>query len=259
MSRSLAGRTVLISGSGSGLGQATAVAAAKAGAHVIVTSLGDNGEETVAMIAKVGGRASWLQLDVTERAAVEAAVEKAVALTGRLDGVVHNAVARLAFDDPKEVLVGELTRELWEHEAAVSMRGAFYLARAAFPHLAAATDGGRLVLVTSTAGIEGTPYHPAYAACKGALRALAKSLAREWGPLGVTVNLVSPTAATATQAAMWQLYPELRETTKKLTALGFIGEPERDVGPVFVFLLDGASHYVTGQTLLVDAGRYMAF
>jgi 3-oxoacyl-[acyl-carrier protein] reductase len=125
------------------------------------------------------------------------------------------------------------------------------------PRLAEAR--GRLILVTSSAGVEGTPTQPAYAACKGALRAMTKSLAREWGPLGITVNTVSPFVATPSFNAFWEKNPELKEEGVKMTALGYIGEPEDDVAPVFVFLLSDAAHYVTGQTYSVDSGRYMSF
>lgn len=257
MSAVLEGRTVLISGAGAGLGRGVAVACAKAGAHVIVTSLSENGQETSAEIAEAGGASTWVRCDVSDGAAVEHAVAEAVRVTGRLDAVVHNAFARMRTDDPRNASVAELTRELWEHEASVSLRGAYYLAHAAYPHLAAAK--GRLILLTSTAGVEGTPTQPAYAACKGALRALTKSLAREWGPDGITVNAVSPYVTTPSFSAWWDKNPALKRAGEKLTALGYIGDPEPDVAPVFVFLLSDASHYMTGQTFSVDAGRYMTF
>lgn len=256
MSGDLSGRTVLITGAGAGLGRGIALAAGKAGAHVIVTSLSENGRETAAGVEAAGGAATWVQCDVTARAAVEHAVAEAVRLTGRLDGIVHNAFARPRFDDPRGASVAELPRDLWEHEASVALRGAYYCARAAFRHLA--ETKGRLVLLTSTAGIEGTPTQPAYAACKGALRAMTKSLAREWGPAGITVNALSPYVETPSFSSWWDKNPELKAAGERLTALGYIGQPEEDVAPVFVFLLGAASHYVTGQTFSVDAGRYMS-
>ena len=150
-----------------------------------------------------------------------------------------------------------LPRDLWEHEASVALRGAYYCAHASYPHLKAAC--GRLILVTSTSGIEGTPTQPAYAARKGALRALTKSFAREWGRNGINVNAVSPYVTTPSFSAWWDKNPELKKQGERLTALGYIGDPEADVAPAFVFLLGHASHYVTGQTLSVDAGRYMSF
>jgi 3-oxoacyl-[acyl-carrier protein] reductase len=256
MSGALDGRTVLITGAGAGLGRGIAIAAGKAGAHVIVTSLSDNGLETATAIEDADGIATWIKCDVTDRAAVERAVAQALQITGRLDALVHNAFARPKFDDPRAASVAELPEELWQHEASVAMRGAYYCAKAALAHLI--ETKGRLILLSSTSGVEGTPTQPAYAACKGALRAMTKSLAREWGPFGVTVNAVSPYITTPSFDAWWAKNPELKVEGEALTALGYIGDPETDAGPPFVFLLSDASHYMTGQTLFIDSGRYMS-
>jgi 3-oxoacyl-[acyl-carrier protein] reductase len=256
MSAPLGGRTVLITGAGAGLGRGIAIAAGNAGAHVIVTSLSDNGLDTAETIEAAGGIATWVKCDVTDRPAVERAVAEAIRITGRLDGLVHNAFARPRFDDPRSASVAELPEDLWHHEASVALRGAYYCAKAGLSYLI--QTKGRLILLSSTSGVEGTPTQPAYAACKGALRAMTKSLAREWGPLGVTVNAVSPYITTPSFEAWWAKNPELKAEGESLTALGYIGDPEADAGPPFVFLLSNASHYITGQTLFIDSGRYMS-
>jgi 3-oxoacyl-[acyl-carrier protein] reductase len=257
MSGVLHGRTVLVTGAGAGLGRGVSVAAGKAGAHVIVTSLSDNGVGTATEIQDAGGIATWIKCDVTARDEVEHAVAEAVRSTGRLDAVVHNAFARPLFDDPRTASVAELPEDLWHYEASVAIRGAYYSAHAGFPHLV--KSKGRLILLSSTSGVEGTPTQPAYAASKGALRAMTKSLAREWGPLGITVNAVSPYITTPAFDKWWARNPELKREGVGLTALGYIGEPEPDAGPPFVFLLSDASHYLTGQTFFVDSGRYMSY
>ena len=136
------------------------------------------------------------------------------------------------------------------------MRGAYYCAQAAFQHLVDAK--GRLILFSSGGGIEGSGDKPSYSAAKGALRALTKSLAREWGPLGVTVNAVSPFASSPSFEAAWQKNPEGKEKTLRLTALHHLGNAEDDVAPPIVFLLSDMSHYITGSTIMTDGGRYLA-
>lgn len=252
----LDGRTVFITGAGAGLGRGTALAAADAGAHVVVTSLSENGRDTAAEIADRGGVATWIACDVSDQDAVGAAVERAVELTGRLDGMVHNAFARPRWDVDGARELERFPLELWEHEVSVSLRGAYFCALAAFPHLVASK--GRLILLTSAGGIEGDRDKPAYGACKGALRAMTKSLAREWGPLGVTVNAVSPFATSPSFERGWKENPKAKEVTQRLTALHRLGEAEQDVAPPIVFLLSDLSRYVTGTTLMADGGRYLA-
>jgi NAD(P)-dependent dehydrogenase (short-subunit alcohol dehydrogenase family) len=252
----LEGRTVLITGAGAGLGRGTALAAAAAGAHVVVTSLSENGRETAAAIADRGGLATWVACDVSDQQAVERAVERAVEATGRLDAVIHNAFARPQWADPDARTPEYLTPELWEHEVSVSLRGAYFCAVAAFPHLAATK--GRLILLTSAGGIEGDADKPAYATCKGAIRAFTKSLAREWGPVGITVNAVSPFASSPSFDRWWSENPGAKDATLRLTALRRLGDAEADVAPPIVFLLSDLSAYVTGTTLMSDGGRYLA-
>jgi len=256
MSTVLEGRTVLITGAGAGLGRGMALAVADAGAHVFVTSLSDNGRETAAEITSHGGAASWVACDVSDRRAVEHAVAEAVRVTGRLDGMIHNAFARPRWDEHGARTVAELPLDLWEHEVSVSLRGAYHCSVAAFPHLAAVR--GRLILLTSGGGIEGSGDKPSYSACKGAIRAMTKSLAREWGPLGITVNAVSPFAVSPSFERGWKDNPNAKEMQLRLTALHHLGQAEEDVAPPVVFLLSDASHYITGQTLMTDGGRYLA-
>jgi NAD(P)-dependent dehydrogenase (short-subunit alcohol dehydrogenase family) len=256
MTAVLEGKTVVITGAGAGLGRGMALAAAEAGAHVIVTSLSENGRETTAEILERGGHATWVTCDVSNRGDVERAVAEAMRLTGRLDGIVHNAFARPRWDEPGAKSVAELPLPIWEHEVSVSLRGAYYCAQAAFPHLLATK--GRLVLLTSGGGIEGSGDKPSYGACKGAIRALTKSLAREWGPLGITVNAVSPFANSPSFEEGWKRNPNAKAEQERLTAVGYLGDGEADVAPPVVFLLSDASQYVTGQTLMTDGGRYLA-
>ena len=243
---------MLVTGAGGGVGRGIALAAAAQGAHVVVTSRGENGAETAALITARGDTAEWVRCDVTRQSEVVAAIDAAVASTGGLDALVHNATSHKSSEPAR---VEAVDRELWDAHAGVSLRAAYYCAVAALPHLEARR--GRLLLMTSPAGMEGSANLPVYGIVKGALRGFAKSLAREWGPLGVTVNLVSPLAATpALEQAMVE-DPAMEARLAARIPLGRLGDSEADIGPVVAFLLGDGAGYITGQTVVVDGGRFL--
>jgi NAD(P)-dependent dehydrogenase (short-subunit alcohol dehydrogenase family) len=249
---SLVGRSVLITGAGRGLGRGVALACAAAGADIVVASPGENGAETVAEIEARGGSATWARCDATVATDVEAAVAAAVDRNGGLDVVIHNATSRRSSDP---VQLEDVDDALWRDHASVSLRGAYHCARAALPQLRARR--GRLILMTSTAGIEGSAMLPVYSTVKGALRGFAKSLAREWAPFGVTVNAVSPLAETPAMTSAYEKDPTLEARLARVVPMGHLGDPEAELGPAIVFLAGEGAGYITGQTLAVDGGRFM--
>jgi 3-oxoacyl-[acyl-carrier protein] reductase len=151
--------------------------------------------------------------------------------------------------------LAEVTKEEWREHSDVSLLGVYHCATSALPRFPA--RGGRFVVMTSPAGMEGTPMNPLYGVVKGALRGFAKSLAREWAPLGHTVNAVSPLAATEALDQAFLNDPTLRARLTAKVPLGWFGDPLLDIAPPVLFLLSDASGYVTGQTLVVDGGRFM--
>jgi 3-oxoacyl-[acyl-carrier protein] reductase len=166
--------------------------------------------------------------------------------------MVHNATSRRS-SEPDQI--ADLDAAVWEDHAAVSLRGAFHCAQAALPHLRA--SGGRLVLFTSPAGMDGSAMLPAYSIVKGAVRGLAKSLAREWAPIGVTVAVVSPLAETPALTAAFEHDPAMEARLAARVPMGRIGDPETDIGAVVAFLIGPGAGYITGQTIVVDGGRFM--
>jgi NAD(P)-dependent dehydrogenase (short-subunit alcohol dehydrogenase family) len=237
------GRTILVTGAGAGIGAAIAEAAVAQGDRVIVAAPHDNGIEVADRIG-----AEFVRCDVTDRDQVEAAF----AAAGTVDGVVHNATSRLSNVPAK---LAEVTTDEWRVHADVSLLGAWHCATAALPRLR--EGGGRFVVMTSPAGMEGSPMNPLYGVVKGGLRGFAKSLAREWAPLGHTVNAVSPLAATGALTQAFANDPTLEGRLTAKVPLGWFGDPLQDIAPPVLFLLSDAARYVTGQTLVVDGGRFM--
>jgi 3-oxoacyl-[acyl-carrier protein] reductase len=189
--------------------------------------------------------------DVTSSTQVEGAVAEAVNRFGRLDAMIHNATSRRS----SEVgTIDAMSDEVWADHVAVSLDGAYNCARAALPALK--EHQGRLVVMTSPAAMEGSPKLPAYAAVKGALRGFVKSLAIEWGPLGVTVVAVSPLAMSPALENAYRENPELEARLRQLVPIGRVGEPGDDIAPVIAFLAGDGSRYITGQTIVVDGGRF---
>ena len=248
--QTLAGKVVVVTGGGAGLGREICVDLAAAGASVVIASLSSNGAETAALVDAVGtGR--HVTADVGVQADMQRVVDTAIAEYGGLDAIVHNATSRHSSGVES---IDDLTDAVWDDHVAVSLRGAYHCAVAGFAALR--ESGGRFVVMTSPAGIEGSAARPAYSAVKGAVRGLVKSLALEWGPHGITVVGVSPLAVTPAMASAYQAEPALEERLNALVPLGRVGDLATDIAPVVRFLLEDGSRYITGQTIVVDGGRF---
>ena len=243
--------TVLVTGSGAGVGLGIARALASDGAHVVLATRHDNGAAAAGEIRDRGLRASWARCDVAELESVRAAVAEAVATTGRLDAVVHNATSNPSIHPHP---LADVDDSVWAQHWSVSLDGAFHCARAAFEPLR--SRGGSLLVMTSAAGMEGSATLPLYATMKGALRGFAKSLAREWALHGVTVNVVSPLAYSPAMTAAIEAEPAMEARLARRVPLGRIGDPEDDIGAAVSFLVGPRARYITGQTLGVDGGHF---
>jgi NAD(P)-dependent dehydrogenase (short-subunit alcohol dehydrogenase family) len=250
--RLLADKVVLVTGAGGGVGEGIAKACAAHGAAVVIAARRtETGDPVAQAIAEAGGRARSVRCDVAVRTDVDDAVAAAVEAYGGLDCIVHNALSPVGAPGP----VQDVGAELWGSMMATAVRASFSCAQAGFPHLQA--RGGSLILLTSAAGVEGSPYLPAYSVVKAAQRGFAKSLAREWGPLGVRVNCISPVAMTPAMERTYASNPVLEDRLTGRTPMRRIGEPQADIGGVAVFLASDLARYVTGQTVTVDGGGFM--
>jgi 3-oxoacyl-[acyl-carrier protein] reductase len=229
-----------------------ALACAAAGAHVIVATRNENGPAVVGEIDARGGRAAWVRCDVTDEATVVQAVDLALERAGALHAIVHNATSNRSSEPHR---LEDVDAALWDEHAAVSVRGAYHCARAGFEALR--QNQGTLILMTSPAGMEGSIGLPLYGTVKGALRGFTKSLAREWAPHGMPVNIVSPLALSPAMARAIEQDPAMEERISRRVPMGRVGDPEHDVGPAVAYLASADAHFVTGQTLAVDGGHFM--
>jgi NAD(P)-dependent dehydrogenase (short-subunit alcohol dehydrogenase family) len=248
----LEGLTALVTGSGGGVGRGIAMALAAEGAHVLVGTRSTNGKAVADEITARGHRATWAHCNVTDGTAVAETVALAIRTTGRLDAVVHNATSSFS-SQPHQL--ADVDRTLWEDHFSVSLDGAHHCAVASFQALK--KRGGTFIVMTSPAGIEGSATLPLYATMKGALRGFAKSLAREWAPHQITVNVVSPLAYSPAMTVAIETDPAMEDRLSRRVPLGRIGDPEGDIGSAIAFLVGPGARYVTGQTLGVDGGHFM--
>ena len=252
----LAGRVALVTGAGGGIGRGISQALAAAGARVVVTGRrGPTCEETVASIVAEGGSAIAVETDVSDEAAVQRAVKTAVERFGRLDIVVQNANA--GGDSARPIAIDEIGEDDLMRQARVAWDGSFLCARAALPHLEAGGHG-RFIVLGSSFGLHGAAMNPVYSALKGGDRGFVKSLAREWGPRGITVNGIEPSAATEPTEIFFMQNPAVRDMYMKLFPLGRMGSPRRDIGRAVVALCSDLFGYVSGQNIPVDGGLYTA-
>jgi 3-oxoacyl-[acyl-carrier protein] reductase len=244
---SLQGRSALVTGAGNGIGAAVARAFAAAGAAVLVTDLDKDAAAGVAEgITRGGGQAESAQLDVRDAdQAAKTARRAADLITGTLHIVVNNAGAIAPAMFPK------MTPAQFELVLAVHVGGTFTVSQAALPYLP--DDGtGRIINVTSAAGLTGTIGQANYGAAKAGIIGLTKSLARELARRQITVNAIAPLAATAMTENI-RGNEKLAAMTLARIPLGRWASPD-EIAPTFVYFASDAAAYVTGQVLPVDGG-----
>jgi NAD(P)-dependent dehydrogenase (short-subunit alcohol dehydrogenase family) len=243
----LTDRRVVITGASQGIGEAAAIALAKAGAHVAFDykSATAEADKTEAGIREQGREAIVLQGDTGDPAHVDALARVAIEAWGGIDVWVNNA-ARLMV---KPFL--EMTDEDWHGLLAANLHGYYYGCRAAARQMVK-QGGGRIINVTSVVDIQPIAELSAYVTAKGGILGLTKTLAVELGPLGITVNALSP-GATDTPLNQVAYTPEVRRNYNSRIPLGHIASAE-EVADAIVFLASDAARYVNGHELVVDGG-----
>ncbi|MFJ2755412.1 SDR family NAD(P)-dependent oxidoreductase [Nocardioides sp. NPDC087217] len=241
----LAGKVAVITGASSGIGAEIARDMHRAGAQVLL--VGRNQERLAAVassLAANGERVESLRVDLTDEAAPDAVVRRALDRFGRLDILVNAA----GVFTPTPFL--ETTDQILDDQWDANVRAPFRLARAATGHLG---EGSSILFVSSICGYAGFPNSTAYCATKGAVELLVKALTAELSPRGIRVNAVAPGNVRTSINEHLLTDPVYEKQMLAATPAGRIGEVS-DIAPAVVFLASPAASYIHGSSLLIDGG-----
>ena len=249
----LTSRVAVVTGGNGGIGLGMARGLAGAGAAVVVAARNRAKSETaVAELASLGVRSAFISLDVADPASCRAMVDQTIDRFGRLDILVNNA--GMSIRKPPE----DYTVEEWHRVLDTNLTGALVCCQAAYPHMKG-RSGGKIVNIGSMMAIFGAAYAAAYAASKGAIVQLSKSLATAWAKDNIQVNAVLPGwIDTALTIAAREQVPGLHERILRRTPVGRWGVPN-DLAGIAVFRASSASDFVTGAAIPVDGGFSVEF
>jgi 2-hydroxycyclohexanecarboxyl-CoA dehydrogenase len=245
-------RVAVVTGGASGMGEATCHELGRRGHKIAVLDIDGQAAQRVSEELRAEGvTALAAAVDVSERAAVEEAFAK---VRSEL-GAVHILVTSAGLVDFAPFT--EITTDAWERLIAVNLTGTFHCCQVAVPDMVQA-NWGRIVMISSSSAQRGSPGMAHYAASKGALLSLTKSLAREYGPLGITVNNIPPSAIETPMQHRSQAEGHLPSNDQMATSvpLGHLGTGD-DIAAAVGFLCSEQAGFITGQTLGVNGGSVM--
>lgn len=239
----LSSKVAIITGGARGIGREIALRLAEAGATVVVSDVAD-AEPAAEEIRKMGHQSLAVAADVTSASDVAGMVEKVTAEYGRIDILVNNAgIAR-------DQLLMRMSDEDWEAVLNVNLKSVFLCTRAVLRQMVK-QRWGRIVSISSIVGIVGNPGQANYSSSKAGVIGFTKTIAREVGSRGITVNAIAPGFIVSKMTE--QLSEEQKSEMLKRIPLGFLGTP-RDVAEAVAFLSSEEARYITGQVLGVDGG-----
>lgn len=245
------GKVVLVTGGGSGIGAATCLAFAKEGADIAIFDMNiENAEEVTAKVRNMQRKARALKVDVSSFSAINACVQKVYEELEHIDVLINAA------GYGRYVLCAEMSEEVWDRSIAVHLKGPFNCTRAVINGMIAQRSG-KIVNISSTAGLMGTVRHVHYSAAKAGLIGMTKALARELAPYGINVNCVAPGSVdTPFVEATKRDQPEQLQHRIKDVPLARLGTPE-EMAAIIVFLCSEDASYITGQVISPNGGRYI--
>ena len=244
-------KIALVTGSSRGVGRAVALGFAKEGANVVVnyTSNENAANEVVETIQSMGSKAIAVKADVAQKPEAENLVNSATDTYGRLDILVNNA----GFTRPAMMI--KMTEDQWDQVVDIHLKAAFLCAQAAGYHMKE-QKSGKIINVTSVAGLVGTVGQINYSAAKGGIISMTKSIARELARYNVCANVISLGIVATDMTEKIRSDEKLKEIYMNRILLKRFAEAD-DIAPAFVFLASDESNYITGQLLCVDGGYGM--
>ena len=246
----LKGKVAIVTGAGQGLGLSYAKALAREGAKVTIAEFNaETGEQAAEELRAMGAEALFVQCDVSNEEHVKNVVDQTVEAFGTVNILVNNAQATKG-----TATVLNTTFEAMEVAWKTGTVATLYFMQQCYPHMKE-SGYGRIINVCSDTGIDGMETFAAYGSAKEAIRGLTRVAAREFGKDGITVNVVSPGAATPASQRWAERDPEGYNKTMEPVPLGRLGDPDVDIAPGVVFLASEEGRFMTGQTVFLNGGH----
>lgn len=243
------GKVVVITGAGDGIGFQIAQSFAAEGATSVVAEINEfAGKRAETAIIATGGKAFFVQTDVSDEAQVERMVQTVLDHLGRIDVLVNNAGVVV------HVKIVDLPKEAWDRQIAVQLTGPFLVSKHVARHMIARGGDGKIVNISSVSAVMGRHKAAAHCSAKGGLTMLTKVLAMELGEYNINVNAVAPGLIDVpSQRAEENISSEYKRSYLNELPLGRIGEVE-DITHMVLFLCSEEANWITGQLMLVDGG-----
>jgi len=246
----LDGKAAVITGAGQGLGRGYALEFAKQGADIVVNDVNiDSANSVVKEVEEIGRKAIAVKAAVNSKEEAQNLIDTAIETFGKVDILVNNAgITRTA-------MLHKMTQQEWDQVISVNLTGVFNCLQAVASHMIE-RKYGKIVNVTSVAGIRGTMGQINYGAAKAGVIGITKSAARELARYGINVNAVAPGVIETAMTEVIRSTPKFKDKFMSEIPLGRFGQPE-DVAKVAAFLASDDANYVTGQVISVDGGIIM--